>query len=58
MTYICRSKPAEGESPVDPKGVYWSVAFEIVDEEAKKELEERGGEEVEMAPKDISDDVD
>lgn len=39
VTYVCRRK---SEDPLDPEGMYWSVAFEIVDEDARKELEKKG----------------
>ena len=39
VTYACRRK---GDKPLDPEGMYWSVAFEIVDEDARKELEKKG----------------
>lgn len=40
VTYVCRKR---SDDPLDLSGVYWAVAFEIIDEEAKKELEKRGG---------------
>lgn len=43
MTYVCRRRAPQGQSPVTPDGVYWAVAFEIVDDEAKAALEARGG---------------
>lgn len=43
VTYVCRRRQVEGQSPVSPEGVYWTVGFEIIDEDAKKALEERGG---------------
>lgn len=43
VTYVCRRRVPPGEDPVSPDGVYWAVAFEIVDEEAKAELAKRGG---------------
>ncbi|WVQ80117.1 hypothetical protein IAT38_002218 [Cryptococcus sp. DSM 104549] len=44
VTYVCQRRPAAGgkASPVGEE-VFWSVAFEIVDEEAKAALEKRGG---------------
>lgn len=42
VTYVCRKRTAPGESPVSADGVYWSVAFEIIDEEATAELEKKG----------------
>lgn len=39
VTYVCRRR---SENPLDPAGMYWSVAFEIVDEDARKELEKKG----------------
>lgn len=39
VTYVCRRR---SDSPADPAGVYWSVAFEIVDEDARRELEKKG----------------
>ncbi|OCF74400.1 hypothetical protein I204_04772 [Kwoniella mangroviensis CBS 8886] len=46
VTYVCQDKPTsyKDQSPVGGGNkVYWSVAFEIVDEEITKELEEKGG---------------
>jgi hypothetical protein len=43
VTYVCRRRVGAGASPVDPAGVYWAVAFEIVDDEAKAALAARGG---------------
>lgn len=43
VTYVCRRRVAEGESPVTSDGIYWAVAFEIVDEDAKAALAKRGG---------------
>ena len=40
VQYICRRA---SKDPVSSEGVYWTVAFEIVDEDAKKELEKKGG---------------
>jgi hypothetical protein len=45
VTYVCRKKSS---SPVGAEGVYWSVGFEIVDEEAKAALEKRGGKVTEL----------
>jgi hypothetical protein len=42
VTYVCKRRAKEGEAQ-DEGTVYWAVAIEIVDEEAIKELEERGG---------------
>jgi hypothetical protein len=42
VTYVCQRRGTGTSNPADGK-VYWSVAFEIVDEEAKRELEKRGG---------------
>ncbi|WRT66697.1 uncharacterized protein IL334_003658 [Kwoniella shivajii] len=42
VTYVCQAKPPKGESPIGQQ-VYWSVAFEIVDEEVKAALEKKGG---------------
>ncbi|GFZ46921.1 hypothetical protein JCM24511_04146 [Saitozyma sp. JCM 24511] len=44
VTYVCqrRGTATSASGPADGK-VFWSVAFEIVDEEAKRELEKRGG---------------
>ncbi|BEJ14895.1 hypothetical protein CspHIS471_0406620 [Cutaneotrichosporon sp. HIS471] len=39
VIYVCRRR---SENPVTPEGMYWSVAFEIVDEEAIASLEKRG----------------
>ncbi|BEI84095.1 hypothetical protein CcaverHIS002_0406990 [Cutaneotrichosporon cavernicola] len=39
VIYVCRRR---SENPVTPEGMYWSVAFEIVDEEAIAALEKRG----------------
>lgn len=65
VLYVCRRR---SKSPVTSKGVYWSVAFEIVDEDAIADLEKRGGSVYELNPKgatgaegsgkDNSDDVD
>ncbi|RSH89061.1 hypothetical protein EHS25_002727 [Saitozyma podzolica] len=41
VTYVCQRR-GTSTGPADGK-VFWSVAFEIVDEEAKRELEKRGG---------------
>ncbi|KAL1411353.1 hypothetical protein Q8F55_002304 [Vanrija albida] len=43
VTYVCRRRPGPGADPVAADGVYWAVAFEIVDEEARAELAKRGG---------------
>ncbi|WVR06751.1 hypothetical protein IAU60_003786 [Kwoniella sp. DSM 27419] len=43
VTYSCQSKPASGNTVGAPAEVYFSVAFEIVDEEARKALEKKGG---------------
>ena len=43
VTYVCRRRVPKGQSPVAPDGVFFSVAFEIVDEDAKRDLEKRGG---------------
>ncbi len=40
VTYVCRKR---SQHPVSKEGIYWSVAFEIVDEDAKRSLESRGG---------------
>lgn len=42
VTYVCRKRVPPGESPVTPASVYWSVAFEIIDEDATAALEKRG----------------
>jgi hypothetical protein len=42
VTYVCRRRVAPGENPVKSEGMYWSVAFEIVDEDAKAALEKKG----------------
>ncbi|KIR26386.1 hypothetical protein I309_04725 [Cryptococcus deuterogattii LA55] len=42
VTYVCQRKAPKGQSPVG-QDVFWSVAFEIVDDDLKKELEKRGG---------------
>ncbi|OXG17580.1 hypothetical protein C367_05068 [Cryptococcus neoformans Ze90-1] len=42
VTYVCQRKAPKGQSPVG-QDVFWSVAFEIVDEDLKNELEKRGG---------------
>lgn len=46
VTYVCERK---SDNPLDPEGMYWSVAFEIVDEEARKELEKKGKKVLESA---------
>ncbi len=67
VTYSCQRRGADGKLPGGK--VFWQVAFEIVDEEAKKELEKRGGKVEEGATnggaadtkstqEDTSDDVD
>ncbi|KAL7423607.1 hypothetical protein Q5752_001188 [Cryptotrichosporon argae] len=43
VTYVCQRRHAAGQSPVGKDGVFWSVAFEIVDEDARRELERKGG---------------
>ncbi|KAK4683534.1 hypothetical protein P7C73_g6714, partial [Tremellales sp. Uapishka_1] len=66
VTYVCQQRAAPGESPVGGK-VYWAVAFEIVDEDARRELEKKGGKVIHEAKRDaagddeeekISDEVD
>ncbi|ODN97946.1 hypothetical protein I350_07583 [Cryptococcus amylolentus CBS 6273] len=42
VTYACQRRAKDGESPVGQE-VFWSVAFEIVDEDAKRELEKKHG---------------
>ncbi|ORY22827.1 hypothetical protein BCR39DRAFT_487597 [Naematelia encephala] len=49
VTYVCQKRHEKGESPVGGDRVYFSVAFEIVDEEAKKALEKRGGKASDLA---------
>ena len=41
VTYVCRKR---SDQPVSGDGVFWSVGFEIVDEDATKDLKDRGGE--------------
>jgi hypothetical protein len=53
VTYVCQKRAPKGQSPVGAQ-VYWSVAFEIVDEEAKRELAKKG----KGKPVEISDDLD
>lgn len=48
MTYVCRRRAPKGESPVTQEGVYWSVAFEIIDEDARAALEKKGKEVLEL----------
>lgn len=67
VLYVCRRR---SKSPVEAEGVYWSVGFEIVDEDAIADLEKRGGSvhslnvdkqesEGEASKKgDVSDDID
>ncbi|WVQ99751.1 hypothetical protein IAU59_006893 [Kwoniella sp. CBS 9459] len=44
VTYVCQDRPPAGQSPVgNSTSVHFSVAFEIVDEEAKRALEAKGG---------------
>jgi len=43
VTYVCRRRVPEGANPVTAEGVYWAVAFEIIDEDAKAALEAKGG---------------
>ncbi|OCF31969.1 hypothetical protein I317_03113 [Kwoniella heveanensis CBS 569] len=44
VTYVCQNRPPAGQSPVGTDtSVHFSVAFEIVDEEAKRALEAKGG---------------
>ncbi|WWC88982.1 uncharacterized protein L201_003897 [Kwoniella dendrophila CBS 6074] len=48
VTYVCQDKPSSKDiSPVGINGdngqSYWSVAFEIVDEELKANLQKKGG---------------
>ena len=43
VTYVCRKRPKKGQDPADPEGVYFSIGFEIIDEDMKAELEKRGG---------------
>ncbi|WWC69869.1 uncharacterized protein I206_103812 [Kwoniella pini CBS 10737] len=44
VTYVCQEKPSKDESPVGGKNkVYWSIAFEIVDEDVKAQLIKKGG---------------
>ena len=40
VIYVCRKR---NKDPVSKEGMLWSVAFEIVDEDAKKKLEDRDG---------------
>ncbi|WVQ77874.1 hypothetical protein IAR50_007576 [Cryptococcus sp. DSM 104548] len=42
VTYSCQRRAKAGENPVGQE-VFWSVAFEIVDEDAKRELEKKHG---------------
>jgi hypothetical protein len=71
VTYVCRRRTASGVSPVTSEGVYFSVAFEIIDEEARQELEKKGGGKVPLGDHedkegdtakrredDVSDDID
>ncbi|WWC62235.1 uncharacterized protein I303_104831 [Kwoniella dejecticola CBS 10117] len=50
VTYVCQDKTPSGECPVGAGSggggnkVHWSVAFEIVDEDAKAQLVKKGGE--------------
>lgn len=53
VTYVCRRRSS---SPVSPQGVYWSVGFEIIDEQAIADLEKRGGKVLPLNA--MSDDVD
>ena len=71
VIYVCRKR---SKDPVSKEGMLWSVAFEIVDEDARKRLEERDGKAVgptdtkspdgpadvveEKGREDLSDDVD
>lgn len=43
VTYVCRRRTPKGESPVKAEGMYWAVAFEIIDEDAIAHLESKGG---------------
>lgn len=43
VTYVCQRRQQKGQPPVGPEGVFFSVAFEIADEEAREELRKRGG---------------
>jgi hypothetical protein len=43
VTYVCQRRHKHGEEVVSPERTFWSIAFEIIDEEAKKDLEKRGG---------------
>jgi len=45
VTYVCTRR---SKDPVSEDGVFWSVAFEIVDEELRKGLKGRGGEVLEL----------
>ncbi|KAK8864711.1 hypothetical protein IAR55_001965 [Kwoniella newhampshirensis] len=43
VTYVCQRRPKDPKSnPVGTQEVFWSVAFEIVDEDARKKLEKKG----------------
>jgi len=53
VTYVCRRRSS---SPVSPDGVYWSVGFEIIDEDARADLVKRGGKVLELT--ELSDDLD
>ena len=44
VIYVCRKRAKPGTSPVDSEGAYFSVGFEIIDEDAIEALEEKGGE--------------
>jgi hypothetical protein len=43
VTYVCRRRTTKGQSPVSEDGVYFSIGFEIVDEDARRELGKKGG---------------
>jgi hypothetical protein len=43
VTYMCRRRVKAGENPATADGVYWAIAFEIVDEDAIAALKARGG---------------
>lgn len=52
VQYVCCRRPPAGQSPVSSKGMYWSIGFEIVDEDAKAALVKRGKEVLELPVKD------
>ncbi|WVN87723.1 uncharacterized protein L203_102917 [Cryptococcus depauperatus CBS 7841] len=42
VTYVCQKRANSGQNPVGQQ-VFWSVGFEIIDEDARRQLEERNG---------------